>query len=218
MKFELSHDRRSITNQDLIADMHRVANAHADCRFTQTLYRQHGKFSEGTIIKRFGTWNSGVEAAGLKVILKQNIPEQELFAALSELWTRLGRQPKYAELTKPHFPYSAKPYEQRFGSWRKALEAFVAYANSEDIESRDAPGEMVGLKACHTSRSISLRLRFKILQRDNFRCCACGASPALTPGTLFEIDHVIPWSKGGETELDNLQTLCLTCNQGKSNH
>lgn len=218
MKFELDHDRRSITNQDLTADMCRVANVHSDHRFTQALYRQHGKYGVRTIINRFKTWNGGVEAAGLKVIRKQNISEQELFLAIGELWVRLGRPPKYTELVKPHFPYSAKPYEQRFGSWRKALEAFVAYANSEGIESPNPLGKSVELKTRRTGRSINDRLRFKVLQRDSFRCCSCGASPVLKPGTQFQIDHIVPWSKGGETVLDNLQTLCLTCNQGKSNY
>ena len=217
MKFELSHDRRSITNQDLIVDMRCVANAHANSQFTQALYRQHGKYGCTTTIKRFGTWNAAVEAAGLRVIRKKNISEQELFTALGELWIRLGRQPKYAELTKPYFPYSAKPYEQRFGSWRKALEAFVVYANSEGREEPGIAGKDPELKSRRTSRSINLRLRWKVLQRDNCRCCSCGASPALNPGTEFEFDHIIPWSKGGETQLDNLQTLCRACNQGKSN-
>ena len=58
MKFELSHDRRNITDQDLISDMCRVATAHPNIRFTQAVYRQHGKYGTGTIIRRFGTWNS----------------------------------------------------------------------------------------------------------------------------------------------------------------
>ena len=33
----------------------------------------------------------------------------------------------------------------------------------------------------------------------------------------LHIDHIIPWSKGGETVLENLQTLCSDCNLGKSN-
>ncbi|RKX24889.1 MAG: hypothetical protein DRP45_07160 [Candidatus Zixiibacteriota bacterium] len=33
----------------------------------------------------------------------------------------------------------------------------------------------------------------------------------------MEVDHKIPWSKGGETIEENLQTLCSECNQGKSN-
>ncbi|MBR4875585.1 MAG: HNH endonuclease, partial [Clostridia bacterium] len=55
------------------------------------------------------------------------------------------------------------------------------------------------------------------LKRDNFTCCACGASPAKDPSVELHIDHIIPWSKGGETTEDNLQTLCSRCNLGKSN-
>ena len=33
----------------------------------------------------------------------------------------------------------------------------------------------------------------------------------------IHFDHVIPWSKGGETTLENLQVLCLACNEAKGN-
>lgn len=67
------------------------------------------------------------------------------------------------------------------------------------------------------SRTISDKLRYTVLKRDNFKCCACGASPAKDPSVELHIDHIIPWSKGGETVLENLQTLCSRCNIGKSN-
>ena len=34
----------------------------------------------------------------------------------------------------------------------------------------------------------------------------------------MEGDHIKPWSKGGHTEKDNLQMLCIDCNRAKSNH
>lgn len=64
---------------------------------------------------------------------------------------------------------------------------------------------------------MSLRLRFQVLRRDNFACVQCGASPAKNPSVELHIDHIIPWSKGGNTVYENLQTLCLKCNLGKSN-
>ena len=67
-----------------------------------------------------------------------------------------------------------------------------------------------------TTRKIPDKLRYQVLKRDNFKCCACGASPAKDPSVELHIDHVIPWSKGGETTIDNLQTLCSKCNLGKS--
>lgn len=69
----------------------------------------------------------------------------------------------------------------------------------------------------NAARTISDKLRYRVLKRDNFKCCACGASPAKDPAVELHIDHIIPWSKGGETVEENLQTLCSKCNLGKSN-
>jgi len=40
---------------------------------------------------------------------------------------------------------------------------------------------------------------------------------AKDPGVELHVDHIFPWSKGGETVFENLQTLCSKCNGGKSN-
>lgn len=69
----------------------------------------------------------------------------------------------------------------------------------------------------HT-RTISVGLRYQILKRDNFKCRICGASPAKDSSVELHIDHIIPYSKGGKTTDDNLQTLCAACNLGKSNN
>ena len=66
-----------------------------------------------------------------------------------------------------------------------------------------------------------------VLIRDHFTCQACGAKPAIiTPyprpierpnlGALH-IDHVVPFSRGGATTIDNLQVLCVSCNLTKGN-
>lgn len=63
---------------------------------------------------------------------------------------------------------------------------------------------------------ITLRARWRILNRDNFRCQACGKYGLDTIRGL-EVDHIIPVSKGGTHEDHNLRTLCYECNRGKSN-
>lgn len=57
-------------------------------------------------------------------------------------------------------------------------------------------------------------LRYDVLKRDHFRCQICGASQ--TDGVKLHVDHIVPVSKGGKTELSNLRTLCDMCNLGKS--
>lgn len=61
------------------------------------------------------------------------------------------------------------------------------------------------------------KLREFIKTRDNYTCCTCGNSTHVEPNLLLEIDHIIPVSKGGQTEEMNLQTLCWKCNRAKSN-
>ena len=62
------------------------------------------------------------------------------------------------------------------------------------------------------SHSISASLRFEVLRRDNFACTYCGRKP---PEVKLHVDHVIPYSKGGLTALENLRAACQECNIGK---
>ena len=52
-------------------------------------------------------------------------------------------------------------------------------------------------------------IRWDVWNRDKFCCVHCGTTYFLT------LDHIIPQSKGGKTEVDNLQTLCRSCNSTK---
>ena len=96
-------------------------------------------------------------------------------------------------------------------------------ANGCDVWLRKCPlcqsrtNKGVDNKSVRNSRNISDKLRYQVLKRDNFKCCACGASPAKDPSVELHIDHIVPYSKGGDTQIDNLQTLCSKCNLGKSN-
>jgi hypothetical protein len=59
-------------------------------------------------------------------------------------------------------------------------------------------------------------LWYQVLVRDNWTCCSCRRS-AKEHGIVLHVDHILPRSLGGKDELQNLQTLCLKCNLGKSN-
>lgn len=58
------------------------------------------------------------------------------------------------------------------------------------------------------NREPSPELRRRVRERDEDRCQYCGA-----PAT--EIDHIVPVSRGGMTNLDNLACVCGPCNRSK---
>lgn len=63
-------------------------------------------------------------------------------------------------------------------------------------------------------RSVSKKIRFEVFKRDGFRCAYCGKMP---PEVILEIDHIIPVSKKGTNDINNLIASCFDCNRGKRN-
>jgi HNH endonuclease/Homing endonuclease associated repeat len=214
MRFALESYHCNVRDADLIADLQRVARELGTDSVTVIRYRKHGKYAPCTIEKRFGSWNKGLEVASLTIEKRNNIPEEELFANLEKLWRKFGRQPRYRELSSPDSLFGHHPYEKRFGSYRKALQTFVDYMNQEEAEAPPISNSKVQPK---TPRQPNLRLQWRVLKRDRYRCCHCGRSPSIHPGLILQVDHIIPWSKSGLTVEENLQTLCSNCNQGKGN-
>ena len=103
-----------------------------------------------------------------------------------------------------------------FGRWSICLQKFVQWENERKEKKPVQLLSHSNLKH-KTPREPSKSLRYDVLKRDKFKCVLCGRSPATTPNLDLQIDHIIPYSLGGETELNNLQTLCSECNLGKSN-
>lgn len=221
MKKQIYHLSRTsgmpVDDSKLLSDMQRVAVLLGDVTVPQKKYGKLGMYDYSTIIRRFGSWNKALLAAGLSLSHEVIISDQRLFENLLLLWQHYGRQPRRSELSLEPSTISQTPYNRRFGSWSSALEAFVNYANLSELESPENNPDANTPSQRKTGRAPSLRLRWRVLQRDRFTCCACGASPALMPSVELHVDHIVPWSKGGETIIENLKSLCQRCNLGKSN-
>jgi len=76
------------------------------------------------------------------------------------------------------------------------------------IEDDNWPSKSTASGA-YKKRPISPGLRRAVFQRDGFRCCHCGSQNQL------RADHIISESNGGPTVLENLETLCNSCNSRK---
>lgn len=216
--------RNSIPDSELLDDLRRVGNLLQVTALSATQYRPHGKFAPDTFARRFGNWASAVALVGLNPSesWRARATDQELLSNLGEVWRTLGRQPKQSDCRAPVSRFSHDAYVRRFGTWRASLEKLaetvgqsepMPEANTESpSDARTSTPEARN----NTPRDPSWRLRFLVHRRDNFTCRACGRSPATELGVVLHVDHIVPWSKGGLTILDNLQTLCERCNIGKS--
>jgi hypothetical protein len=211
--FKLKPWNRGISNAELLADLRRVADLLGETTVRYEDYPNHGRCTSRIFETRFGSWNAALRAAGLEVRHRQDISEEELFENMERVGTALGRQPRREEMKKPLSSFSRQTYEKRFGGWRGALEKFVAYANGDAIPTLPVRSRA---ESVASPRSPDLRMRWRVLTRDSFRCRSCGRSPAVEQGVVLHVDHIIPWSKGGQTVDENLQTLCDRCNLGKS--
>lgn len=288
MKFELKPYNRDVPDEDLIADLKKVARELKKEALTRNEYDRIGKYSEGTLRKRFGGWLNALEKAGLNKtrfylsdiefidelkriakFLKQDFVSkggfknhskisssatisrrfgswtvalkkaglnvapsgrrysiEDLFENLLNVWTYYGRQPSIEEINKSPSIISGNSYRNRFGNWRKSLEAFVERMSQEDngvtqILKKEEPEQQIRAEikehsaAVENRRGVNLNLHYKVLNRDKFKCVKCGASPATNHNCKLHVDHIVPFSKAGKTVLDNLQTLCENCNLGK---
>lgn len=221
MKFELEPYHRNTPLETLLNDVRRVALEINKDTVSTSEYNQKGQFHSSTLINRVGSWNKVLENAKLSKGMIFNASREELFKNIEKVWMTLGRQPRRNEMKRPLSDYSITPYITTFGNWRKALELFIEYVNQDNDEfeniSNSQPDNNQAEIKRRSKRDISHRLRFRILVRDGFTCKKCGRSPLKTPGIELHVDHIVPWSKGGETLPDNLETKCIECNLGKGN-
>lgn len=213
MRFQLEPHHRDVPDEQLIAELKRVAGLLERSSVTIDQFNEHARFHSSTLSRRFGSWFKSLEAAGLEKTRNLHLTNEELFENLVSLWLRLGKQPKYQDLAGHDSSFSAGTYEKRFGTWRKALEAFVEWANEGTVSVQES-SEQSTVSVRRANRNVNWRMRALVLMRDGARCQLCGAEAR--SGALLHVDHIVPWSKGGETVLENLQVLCNVCNIGKS--
>lgn len=58
-------------------------------------------------------------------------------------------------------------------------------------------------------KAIPSSVRLEVYKRDSYGCVSCGSHSNLT------LDHIVPLARGGGNEIENLQTMCSSCNSRK---
>lgn len=90
-----------------------------------------------------------------------------------------------------------------FGLCRMESRAWHEWHWARGRKLKRVPGDM------RVRKAIPDALRQAVYDRDGNACLHCGATERLS------LDHIHPWSLGGPDTLDNLQTLCRSCNSRK---
>jgi len=60
MKYELEQFHRDIPHNELLADLRRIADELGKNRVTFREYNERGRFTAGTLARRFGSWNAAL--------------------------------------------------------------------------------------------------------------------------------------------------------------
>ena len=97
---------------------------------------------------------------------------------------------------------------------RQKQKCFGGKTREDVIQKMQTAGMSVTDCACRNrdtdkNKYGSLNAYLSIYKRDNFTCQDCGR--VWKEGDTFNIHHIVPVSKGGGDELDNLILLCQPC-------
>jgi hypothetical protein len=210
--------------EEVVAELRRVSQALGRDTFTCQEFNTTARFTGGVVRRVFGTFHKGMQAAGLATNTKgKRYTEEDCCENLLKVWTHYGRSPKHDEMNRPPSTVGSKAYIGRFGTWNRALQAFVDRVNadigrSQDPRPAEIQAEVVEPRSTVSPadrRKVPLGLRWAVIVRDRCRCVLCGRSPATHLGVSLDADHIVPFSKGGKTIIENLRTLCEECNLGK---
>lgn len=100
--------------------------------------------------------------------------------------------------------YDSRPRRQRGGSW-------IMSVSCPDGQRR-VFAERRKPRVTSSRPIMSSELRFEVLSAAGFTCQYCGRS---APSVELHVDHVVPVSKGGTNDRENLAAACVDCNLGK---
>jgi len=229
MEYSLDRPKFQVySTEAMVAELRRVAAHYENRRFSRREYDAVTSSCKGSaILLRFGTWQAALEATGLplKVVGKNRftISDQQLFEEMQRVWGEIGHRPSFDEWVKSKPLYSYSTYKSRFKGWINACAAFIAYVTGEKTQTALSQPQTDKKRTYANKprtpdpekRNVSERLRYRVLARDLFKCVLCGRSPASELGVKLHIDHILPFSKGGQTTIENLRSVCNRCNWGK---
>ena len=190
-------------------------------------YQIAGDYLSGTAIRQdyLETAIEWLSAKDGKTI-EDYIAEHQHDANANELWLYFQQVINWVKVVFPKYRKEMKGlpwgiFFNKYGSQSydsAALEArIVELLEDEEVTSHKGIYEYLlsGNEKTLSLRSFPDKIKRAVYEKQNGKCAACGQP---FPIERMQGDHIIAWSNGGTTVIENCQMLCGQCNITKSNH
>ena len=212
-KYEMNAKKVRFTDRELLESLESYANIIKGKYFPTTAYDKWDKkvVHSATFVDRFGSWNKALKIIGIEGGHEKKYTPEELIENLEYIWKEIRYPPGKRQLVKYGMKISESPYRRYWGSIKSACEQVALFHKGKITREQLFLKENIR----NERKPIPLHLRWFVLKRDGYTCRKCGRSPGKDNTVELEIDHIVPVAKNGTNDVDNLQTLCRECNQGK---
>jgi 5-methylcytosine-specific restriction endonuclease McrA len=201
--------RDRLAEDELLGEVRRVANELGETP-SVTQMETLGQIYPSVYIKRFGSWNDAIEAAGLDPTPQPSrIKKETLLTELQNVIDSIDDVPT-AEEFETYSEYSRGPYLREFGSWNEAIRA-LGY---EPRYPRGGEDEYRYYGPDWQAR------RERRIEIDQYQCQKCGLSRAQHYQEYnqdLSVHHIRRLREFNSYEnansLTNLITVCTECHR-----
>ena len=123
IKFELNEKyRRNVSEDEMIADLKRVASQLGKDSVTKKEYDKNGKYYSETMRRKIGSWFKILSKAGLYKTRNLGLTDEDLVGDLIRVSQKLKKDSITTVEYEQHGEYSKSVFQYHFGTWFKALE------------------------------------------------------------------------------------------------
>jgi 5-methylcytosine-specific restriction endonuclease McrA len=105
---------------------------------------------------------------------------------------------------RAHYLANWAEIRAKFSEWAKANRHILR------VHERRYKALLKGAEGTHTAADVA-----RLMEEQGALCASPACRKSLVEG--YQVDHIVPLSRGGTNWATNIQLLCSTCNQSKSN-